>query len=302
MMMGQRDRGSQHTDQLEDDDEVIRHKTNAIRAGLLMSIIMLIIAAGACTGGVLLVRRHTDSFLAPAAFIAAAFFFVSAAAVPLVMFREGCIEEDEDRKCKKDCNVLEHALDRIPNRTLSGLAKANFRQMRMFTVIALRQARMSYYASLVAASVSLLVLASGGAVTVGLAGTSSKIAAGTVTAVGVAMSGFLSATFLKTYWMAARQMSYYYGQPLVHCYLLHAEWLTLMLTEHPEWKVDADLWQRVVTAAIQAGKNAQSHLLSMQEHSSNGRTSWRRRADVSDAMEHQAQAQPSMNDGLGSAN
>jgi len=53
---------------------------------------------------------------------------------------------------------------------------------------------MSYYASLVAASVSLLVLASGGTVAVGLAATSGKIATGGVTAVGVALSGFLSAT------------------------------------------------------------------------------------------------------------
>ena len=78
------------------------------------------------------------------------------------------------------------------------------------------------------------------------------------------MSGFLSATFLKTYEMAARQMSYYYGQPLVHCYLLHSEWLTLMLTKHPEWKEDISLWQKVIDAAIQASKNAQNHLLSMQ--------------------------------------
>ena len=88
------------------------------------------------------------------------------------------------------------------------------------------------------------------------------------------------------------------ASPLVHCYLLHAEWLTLMFTEHPEWKVDADLWQRVVTAAIQAGTNAQSHLLSMQEHNSNARTSRRSRADMPNPTEHEAQRQPSMNDGL----
>ena len=64
--------------------------------------------------------------------------------------------------------------------------------------------------------------------------------------------------------MAARQMSYYYGQPLVHCYLLHSEWLTLMLTKDSEWKACADLWQKVVDASIQASENAQSHLLTMQ--------------------------------------
>jgi hypothetical protein len=253
-------------DKPPDGDESNKHKTNALRAGLLLSLILLIVAGGACYGGVLFLKSHVHYHLGPAAFIAAAFFLVSAGVVPIAMFREGCIEEDEDQKCKADCDVLINALDHIPNPTLSGLAKANFRQMRMFTVIALRQARMSYYASLVAASVALLVLMAGGAATVGLvgAGTAAQVAAGSVTAVGVALSGFLSTTFLRTYEMAARQMSYYYGQPLVHCYLLHSEWLTLMLTKHPEWKEDISLWQKVVDATIQASKNAQHHLLSMQ--------------------------------------
>jgi hypothetical protein len=281
-----RDEESQDTRSFEDHHNSIKHRTNAIRAGTLLALIMLIVAAGACAGGLFLVKRD-DSFLAPAAFIVAAFFLFSAAVVPLILFRESCIDDDEHKKCERDCRILEDALDKIRNRTLSGLAKANFRQMRMFTLIATKQARMSYYASLAAASVSLLVLASGGAVTVGLAGTTGKVVSGSLTAVGVAMAGFLSATFLKTYWMAARQMSYYYGQPLVHCYLLHAEWLTLMLTEHPEWKVDIDLWQRVVTAAIEAGKSAQSHLLSMQEDSPTAQNVWRAGIDVAEALMQQ---------------
>ena len=72
--------------------------------------------------------------------------------------------------------------------------------------------------------------------------------------------------------MAARQLSYYYGQPLVHCYLLHAEWLTLLLTEDPDSKDDADLWKPVIAAAIQASENAQAHLLSMQDHAPDSRT------------------------------
>jgi hypothetical protein len=258
-------------DQAAGGRELIRHKANALTAGLLLSPVFLAVAAGAGTGGVFLVKRHADSYLGTTAFIAAAFFLICAVAVPIAMFREGCIEEDADRTCETDCRMLEAALDEICNPTLSGLAKANFRQMRMFTVIALRQARMSYYACLAAASISLLVLAVGGAMTIGLVGATPKVAAGSVTAVGVALSGFLSAIFLKTYWMSARQMSYYYGQPLVHCYLLHAEWLTLTLAEHPEWKADGDLWRQVIAASLQAGEKAQSHLLSMQEHASSAR-------------------------------
>src|ERR1700760_3677195 len=148
-----RRRASGPDDKSQDDDKSIKFKVNALKAGLLLSFILLIVAAGACYGGALLVKSHAYSYLAPAAFIAAAFFLVSAGAVPIAMFREGCLDEDEHRKCQKDCDDLANALDHIPNPTLSGLAKANFRQMRMFTVIALRQARMSYYASLVAASV-----------------------------------------------------------------------------------------------------------------------------------------------------
>lgn len=250
----------------------IKHKANALKAGLLLSLILLIVAAAACYGGALLLKSHTYSYLAPAAFIAAAFFLLSAGVVSIVMFREGCLEEDQEKKCQRDCDDLAKALDHIPNPILSGLAKTNFRQMRMFTVIALRQARMSYYASLIAASIALFVLAAGGAATVGLVSTPAKVTAGSVTAVtaggltavGVALSGFLATTFLKTYEMAARQMSYYYGQPLVHCYLLHSEWLTLMLTKYPEWRKEINLWKEVIDAAIQASNNAQDHLLKMQ--------------------------------------
>jgi hypothetical protein len=255
-------------DRSSDGYQPVQYKANALRAGLLLALILLMVAAATCYGGVLLLRSRTYYYLGPAAFIVTAFFLISAGVVPIAMFREGCIEEDEDKKCKADCKVLDGALDNIHDPTLRGLAKANFKQMRMFTVIALRQTSMSYYASLVAASIGLLVLTAGGAVTVGLVGTTAKVAAGSVTALGVAMSGFLSATFLRTYSMSAQQMSYYYGQPLVHCYLLHAEWLTLTLAENPKWKTDAEFWRDVIAATIKASENAQNHLLIMQEYNS----------------------------------
>src|ERR1700727_69174 len=118
-------------DQCQDDDElIIHHKAKALIAGLLLSLIMLIVAAGACYGGMLLLKSHAYSNLGPAAFIAAAFFLVSTGAAPIVMFREGCLAENADHNCKVDCDHLAKALNGIPNSTLSGLAKANFRQMR----------------------------------------------------------------------------------------------------------------------------------------------------------------------------
>lgn len=99
----------------------------------------------------------------------------------------------------------------------------------------------------------------------GLTGTPAKITAASLTAAGSALSGFLATTFMKAYAMASRQMSYYYGQPLVHCYLLHAEWLASIANKHVAERADLDLWNEVIKASIQASVNAQKHLLSLQE-------------------------------------
>lgn len=227
-----------------------------------------------------MVRSRTEPHWGPAALIVAAFFLLMAVVVPVMLFHEGAVRADEDSKCEHDCRILDDALRGIGDGTLSGLARANFRQMRMFTNVALRQARMSFYASLAAASVSLMLLLSGGAVASGLAGSGAKIAAASVTAIGAALSGFFTATFLKTYRITTRQMSYYYGQPLVHCYLLHAEWITLMLTRHPDRKDEEDLWRQVAEASLRASENAQNQLLMLRNDTTDPVAPWRRRHAV----------------------
>jgi hypothetical protein len=77
---------------------------------------------------------------------------------------------------------------------------------------------------------------------------------------------------------SAQQMSYYYGQPLVHCYLLHAEWLTLMSAKLGE-KPDVECWRDVVKATIQASESAQNHLLIMHEYNSNPKGNRRSRME-----------------------
>lgn len=229
---------------------------------------LFFVAAAASAAGALLPRSHTSGQLAPAAFVIGAFFLITAFVVQGGVARERHIKAEEDGDCENDCTILRQALNQIKeDSTLKGLAYVNFRQMRVFTGIAQRQARMSYYASLTAAAISLLVLVSGVAVTYSLTATPAKITAASLAAAGSALSGFLAATFLKTYAMASRQMSYYYGQPLVHCYLLHAEWLALIAGEKVHEQADRDLWNKVIEASIQASANAQKHLLSLQETS-----------------------------------
>jgi hypothetical protein len=252
-----RDQGSDHD---QDGPSVIGDGNGMARAALALALVLLLVAAAAVTTGFL-----TNGRLAPPAFVMSAFFFIAAVAIPLGMIREGRLEKEESENCQRDCRAFRRALGQMNQAALAGLALANFKQMRVFTVIAQRQARMAYYASLIGAAVSLLVLVAGASVAISVPSTGSKIAAGSLAVVGSALSSFLARTFLRAYEMTSRQMSYYYGQPLVHCYLLHAEWLTLMSGETLGKEVEAELLRKVVDASIQAGANAQDHLLGLHE-------------------------------------
>jgi len=59
-------------------------------------------------------------------------------------------------------------------------------------------------------------------------------------------------------------MSYYYGQPLVHCYLLHAEWLGNRFERDADPDHRWQIHQELIQAVLDAGRNAQNHLLDLQ--------------------------------------
>jgi hypothetical protein len=148
------------------------------------------------------------------------------------------------------------------DRTLGQLLLFNFRLMDRFSATALGQARVSFVACLVAAGATLIVLLTGSAAVLAAGTTSVQVTSGALTAVGTALTGYLSFTFLKTYEMTSRQMSYYYGQPLVHCYLLHAEWLAERAGgDCATGSVNREL----ITASLDLGRAAQDHLLELQE-------------------------------------
>lgn len=230
----------------------------------VISVLLMVIAAAAAAGGVALARSHASDWLAPAAFVTSAFFVIASVIVPLGINRENGVERTEQENCQNDCADLYWALDRIGDRTLKGLAWVNFKQLRNFTVIAQKQARMSYYASLTAAATSLLVLIAGAAVAIGSPTTSAKATAAALATVGTVLSGFLTRAFLRAYQMTSLQMSYYYGQPLVHCYLLHAEWLASREDGHLDDAGRTHLREKVIKASLKAAADAQDHLLSMQ--------------------------------------
>src|ERR1700761_4497013 len=240
-----------------------------LAAKVLAAALGFVSIVAGCGGGWLLTERPSAG-LALAAFVTSAFFFLATVVVPLGMAREIRLEGEEARSCRADCQDLDQALPddgtQYLQQSLKHLTVANFKQMRTFTGIAQRQARMSYYASLLGASLSLLVLLAGAAAAIGVPTLAGKVAAGSLAAVGTALSAFLSKTFLRAYDMGLRQMSYYYGQPLVHCYLYHAEWLTLLPPPGIDDHTRRELYQEVVRASLQASANAQHHLLSLREH------------------------------------
>jgi hypothetical protein len=94
--------------------------------------------------------------------------------------------------------------------------------------------------------------------------TDARIVAAVLTAVGAALSGFITSVFMKSYSMAARQMSFYYGQPLVHCYLLHAEWLAESLAGELSAEQRWQVLRQVIDASVSASEGAQRHLLQLQ--------------------------------------
>ncbi|MEV4345266.1 hypothetical protein AB0J83_12385 [Actinoplanes sp. NPDC049596] len=136
--------------------------------------------------------------------------------------------------------------------------------MDRFVAVAIDQSRTSYLACLGSAAAGLFVLLVGATTVLSVEGLAAQITAGTLTAVGAGLSSFLSVVFLRPFQMTSKQMSYYYGQPLVHCYLVHAEWLAERFDQDADpamrWKQRHEL----IRAALDAARNAQDHLLDLQ--------------------------------------
>jgi hypothetical protein len=143
------------------------------------------------------------------------------------------------------------------NEALPELILFNRAEMARFECIAQTQAKSSHRAGLVAASVGLAALVGGVVLALTAPGADEKAAAAAVGVCSAAVSGFISHAFLATYRMAAQQMSFYYGQPLVNCFLLHAE----LLTNDFDSRYREDARAKVLSALLAAAARAQHQIL-----------------------------------------
>jgi hypothetical protein len=232
-------------------------------AGSLLSF-AFVAAAVVLIAVAVVIDRQVHGVPAVSALELAAFCLLAAIIAPAVVIALHRSRSRHWRQRQRECLEFASVVEEIQDRTLGKLISFNFRLMDRFIAVALSQARASFLACCLAAFAALLVLLVGTAMVLAAGSTGAQVTAGVLSTAGVALSGFLSVTFLRTFQMTSRQMSYYYGQPLVHCYLLHAEWLAERFEKDGDPAAVWQVRQELIRAALGAGHNAQNHLLDLQ--------------------------------------
>lgn len=169
---------------------------------------------------------------------AAVTYFVPAAALVLLTFAQLVVvlvygDKIRVKKFTIGTEQEAHELERAGREDLGPFMAFSHRQMTRFECVALTQAKASHAASLLAAALGFVVLVAGAWVTFTRGNADDTVTGAVMTGVGTALSGFLSVTFLRQYRITSEQMSYYYGEPLVNCYLLHAERLLERVRQRP---------------------------------------------------------------------
>jgi hypothetical protein len=236
--------------------------------GLELLFLPLALGLGAATlgfGAIYLDRRQPATQLGTVVFLLAAFLVVAAVFAPFITLSMRRAAGRRRELSAREQSEIEEATRRIKNdEALGKLITFNFRLMDRFIDVALGQAKAAYTFCAISASAALLVLLTGTAALIQPGSITSRVTISVLSIAGAALSGFISITFMKTFAMTARQLSYYYGQPLVHCYLLHAEWLANRAAEHAT--PDAKRFdEALIHATIQASRDAQRHLLDLLE-------------------------------------
>jgi len=147
-------------------------------------------------------------------------FFAIAAAVPSIRRARRLLREREEearKKAREASDELSDALD------LTGLLKANRKQMEAYDELARVQSRESFRNSQIAMAIGLAVLVFGALAVILVNDTASKITTATLTGLGGLLSGYISRTFLRVYERSQQQLTFFFQQPLVNSYILAAD-------------------------------------------------------------------------------
>ena len=237
-----------------------------LRSGAMAALtsFAFLVSSGALITAGIVINQQDNGTPAASAFVVAAFCLLGSVVAPVAIVSVQRARRKRLEQFKQECEQLDRIVDEIQDPALGKLVSFNFRLTDRFISVALGQAGASFFACSVAASAALLVLLAGAATVLTVDSGRAQITVGLLTAAGTTLSGYLSVTFVHTFEMTSRQMSYYYGQPLVHCYLLHAEWLAARFEADAEASDVPTIRQELITAALSAATNAQDHLLDLQ--------------------------------------
>lgn len=160
-------------------------------------------------------------------------------------------EFEERQRDDAQANVDAAAEDVLREDSLLALLRLNREQMKQYHLVSLQQASGAYRMSQAAMSAGLAVLVVGGglAVTV-LRESVDKITIAVLTGLGSAISAYIGNTYLQTYKKTLAQLNFYFRQPLVSSYYLHAERMVKDLAKDERDPVTVDLIRNIMTITI----------------------------------------------------
>ena len=122
----------------------------------------------------------------------------------------------------------------------------NQRRMDQYHQMTLTQAADAWRSSQLAMTAGLAVLITGiGFAVTSSSGVASQVVIGSLTAMGSALSGYVTATFLRARRQSLRQLNFYFHQPLATSYLLTAERLAEKI---PDDGAKAEVWKQLAAS------------------------------------------------------
>jgi hypothetical protein len=215
----------------------------------------LALALGAAGLGVLVIGVFRDRSLVVWAGVAVV--ALAAVAGSGVQLLSAFLAREEQRRLAAEAKAhLLKAVGRGRRETLAELIQFNRTEMELYQNVARTQAESSFRAAVGAAGFGLAVLTCCLAALLSVDTPRAQAVAAVAGTVGTALAGYIGRSFLTTYRLTLRQMSYYYLQPQVVCYLLHAEHLAKDL----DGPAEAAARMRILAAVLGAADRAQAQV------------------------------------------
>lgn len=226
--------------------------TNVLRTSVPVFVVSILLALA------------LNSVSDPASIIAgiAAFLAVYAALIGYAMRRNAFLMKrryiEREEHVYRALSLRRAAAKVEDTLSLANLFVFNRTLMNEYHSITKGQSEKSFRYSQIASFVGLFVLVSGASVAVVPVPALTKIAVAGLAAIGTAISGFISRTFLRSHELAISQLNNFFRQPLVSNYLLMAERLANNLPSEAKGVANLKIIDRIIESASSAERQGLS--------------------------------------------